>query len=261
MIRERCYAWYNEHDNFAATWLENLINARLIAPGFVDRRDVQDVRADDLREFTQLHFFAGIGGWSRALRLAGWRDTWNVCTISCPCQPWSSGRIDRGKLGEDDARDLWPTCFVLLAEIKPQFIFGEQVANGIAKRWIERTRRNLKSVDYHFYGEKRKASDYGSPQQRERVYFSANIASARSKRLVTCEDISTARSWRWRGEKDLRIITERPFERSDRWPEPLICKGDDGISGRVGQLRAYGNAIDPHVTAQFIHDTQNATRF
>jgi hypothetical protein len=37
----------------------------------------------------QCHFFAGIGGWSVALRLAGWPDERPVWTGSCPCQPFS----------------------------------------------------------------------------------------------------------------------------------------------------------------------------
>jgi DNA (cytosine-5)-methyltransferase 1 len=34
--------------------------------------------------------------------------------------------------------------------------------------------------------------------------------------------------------------------------EPELCPLADGIPGRVGQLRAYGNAIVPQVAAAFI---------
>ena len=54
-------AYYNEFDTYAAEWLKNLIAAGLIAPGIVDSRSIEDVRPDDLFEFTQCHFFAGIG--------------------------------------------------------------------------------------------------------------------------------------------------------------------------------------------------------
>lgn len=54
-------AYYNEHDPFAAAWLRNLISAGHIAPGDVDERDIRDIRPDDLRGYTQCHFFAGIG--------------------------------------------------------------------------------------------------------------------------------------------------------------------------------------------------------
>lgn len=82
-------AYYNEFDPFAAAWLRELIADGLVAPGVVDERSIKDVQPDDLRDFTQCHFFAGIGGWSYALRLAGWDDARPVWTGSCPCQPFS----------------------------------------------------------------------------------------------------------------------------------------------------------------------------
>ncbi|UGY25024.1 hypothetical protein HU675_0045375 [Bradyrhizobium septentrionale] len=60
-------AYYNEIDAYAAGWLRNLINERLIADGEVDTRSIVDVRPADLAGFDQCHFFAGIGGWSLAL--------------------------------------------------------------------------------------------------------------------------------------------------------------------------------------------------
>jgi DNA (cytosine-5)-methyltransferase 1 len=69
-----CRIYYNEFEVFAAQWLRNLIAAGLIASGDVDERDIRDVQPDDLRGYDQCHFFAGIGGCSYALRLAGWAD-------------------------------------------------------------------------------------------------------------------------------------------------------------------------------------------
>lgn len=58
-----------------AGWLmAALIRNGLIAGGEVDERSILDVSADDLIGFTQCHFFAGIGGWSYALRLSGFPD-------------------------------------------------------------------------------------------------------------------------------------------------------------------------------------------
>lgn len=83
-------AYYNEIEPFAAQWLRNLIQAGLIADGEVDERSIVDVSGSDLRGFTQCHFFAGIGVWSYALRKSGWSDDREVWTGSCPCQPFSS---------------------------------------------------------------------------------------------------------------------------------------------------------------------------
>jgi DNA (cytosine-5)-methyltransferase 1 len=57
-------AYYNEIDPNAAQWLRNLIKAGLIAAGEVDERSIEDIRPDEIRGFTQVHFFAGTGVWS-----------------------------------------------------------------------------------------------------------------------------------------------------------------------------------------------------
>ena len=85
-------AYYNEIDPFAAQYLRNLIDAGLIASGVVEARSVEDVTPNDIKGFSQIHLFAGFGGWPRALRVAGWPDDRPVWTASCPCQPFSRRR-------------------------------------------------------------------------------------------------------------------------------------------------------------------------
>ena len=136
-------AYYNEHDAYAAAWLRNLIAGGHIAPGDVDARDIQDVTPDDLTGYTQCHFFAGIGGWSAALRLAGWPDDRPVWTGSCPCQPFSAA----GKRsGTDDARHLWPEWFRLIDVCRPPIIFGEQVSGVGGRAWLSGADQNLQRL-------------------------------------------------------------------------------------------------------------------
>ena len=47
-------AYYNENNDYAADWLENLIRDGLIAAGVVDRRSIDDVCAGDLDGFDQV---------------------------------------------------------------------------------------------------------------------------------------------------------------------------------------------------------------
>ena len=69
---ERGAGWnyYNENDRFAAQWLRELIRDELIPNGVVDERTILDVSPAEVRGFAHCHFFAGIAGWSEALRLA-----------------------------------------------------------------------------------------------------------------------------------------------------------------------------------------------
>ena len=82
--------YYNEFDPYAAQWLRNLIAAGHLPAGEVDERSIVDVQPNDLDGYRQCHFFAGIGGWSLAARLAGWPDDRELWTGSCPCQPFSA---------------------------------------------------------------------------------------------------------------------------------------------------------------------------
>ena len=164
-------AYYNEIDPFAAQWLRNLIAAGHIAPGEVDERSIEDVTPDDLRGFTQCHFFAGIGVWSHSFRLAGWPDDRPVWTGSCPCQPFSAaGKGD----GFADERHLWPHFFHLISERRPQHVFGEQVASGNANTWFDLVQADLEGMGYAFGLVPFTSASIGAPHIRERAYWVAN---------------------------------------------------------------------------------------
>lgn len=170
-------AYYNEIDPYAADWLRNLIAAGHIAPGDVDERSIEDVYPDDLRGYTQCHFFAGIGVWSYALRLAGWPDDRPVWTGSCPCQPFSAA----GKgAGFDDERHLWPAWHHLIAQCRPPVVFGEQVASKDADPWIDLVQDDLEALGYALGAVPFPAAGVGAPHIRDRLYWVANSHRARS---------------------------------------------------------------------------------
>ncbi|HDY9307376.1 TPA: DNA cytosine methyltransferase [Klebsiella pneumoniae] len=171
VIGTKPFALYNEIDPFAAQWLRNLIAAGHIAPGEVDERSIEDVTPDDLKGFTQCHFFAGIGVWSHSLRLAGWPDDRPVWTGSCPCQPFSAaGKGD----GFADERHLWPHFFHLISERRPQHVFGEQVAAGNANVWFDLVQADLEGMGYAFGLVPFTSAGIGAPHIRERAYWVAN---------------------------------------------------------------------------------------
>ncbi len=164
-------AYYNEIDPYAAQWLRNLIAAGHIAPGDVDERSIEDVKPDDLRQYKQCHFFAGIGVWSHSLRRAGWSDDRPVWTGSCPCQPFS----DAGKgAGFDDERHLWPSFQWLIQELRPEHIFGEQVASKSADVWFDLVQADLEGMGYTFGLVPYPSAGVGAPHIRDRAYWVAH---------------------------------------------------------------------------------------
>lgn len=172
-------AYYNEIDPYAAQWLRNLIAAGHIAPGDVDERSIEDVKPDDLRNYTQCHFFAGIGVWSYALRNAGWPDDKPVWTGSCPCQPFSAA--GKGS-GFDDERHLWPHFHWLISECRPQHVFGEQVASGNANAWFDLVQADVEAMGYAFGLVPFPSAGVGAPHIRDRAYWVANANGERWNR-------------------------------------------------------------------------------
>lgn len=79
--------YYNDNDKNLVWWLTHLWVNQLIPAGVVDDRSIEEIKPEDIREYHQCHFFAGIGGWARALELAGWPADRPVWTGSCPCFP------------------------------------------------------------------------------------------------------------------------------------------------------------------------------
>lgn len=176
-------ALYNEIDPFAARWLRNLIAAGHIAPGAVDERSVKDLVPADVAGLGQRHFFAGIAGWSLALRLAGVPDDADVWTGSCPCQSLS----DAGKrLGFADERHLWPAWFGLIAECRPAVVFGEQVASSLGLEWLDLVFADLEGAGYACAAADLCAAGAGAPHQRQRLFFVAH-ANRKPGRLLAAQ--------------------------------------------------------------------------
>ena len=163
--------YYNEIDPNAAQWLRDLICEGLIPKGDVDERSIVDVRPADLRGYVQCHFFAGIGGWPYALRLAGWPENRPVWTGSCPCQPFSQAGKQRGKA---DERHLWPVWFGLIKECGPATCFGEQVEAAIGHGWLDGVFADMEGEGYACGAAVIGAHSAGAPHKRQRLYFVAH---------------------------------------------------------------------------------------
>lgn len=256
-------AYYNEFDPFAAAWLRELIKDGLIADGVVDERSILDVDANDIREFTQCHFFAGIGGWSYAARLAGWPDDRPMWSGSPPCQPFSSAGKRKGK---DDERHLWPAFFNLISKQKPPVVFGEQVVPAIRDEWFDDLRSDMEAESYATGMVVLPACSVGAFHKRDRLFYVAAMANTDDKgsqgTMLSGEQQiqegwegaegyntkdSVADSWRRSGSIMARdgAIRATPLQPEIR---PMV----NGLSNPVGILRGAGNAIVPQVAAEVI---------
>ena len=313
---QRLMNYYNENDPFAAQWLRNLIVAEHIPAGHVDERSIEDVEARDLDGFAQCHFFAGIAGWSEALRLANWPAAQPVWTGSCPCQPLSGAGQRKGHA---DRRHLWPAFYRLIAECKPATVFGEQVAGKDGREWLSGVRADLEDSGYACGCADLCAASAGAPHIRQRLFWVANsdgrdacperlqrnrehgqqpenggagrmahaaiersphggkakiglsaqLGSTDGKSSSGMGDTACSTGTRQRRISVPMESKQKP-ERSShagawegveltqcadgkaRSTQPGVHPLAHGVQGRVGQLRAYGNAIVPQVAAEFV---------
>jgi len=282
--------YYNEWDSFAAEWLIELVKEGLIPPGQVDQRSIADVEPSDLKGFTQCHFFAGIGGWSRALQLAGWSSDRPVWTGSPPCQPFSTAGLQKGL---EDERHLWPFFYNLISKLKPPTIFMEQVTAAIQEGWLDEIQTDLETQNYALGSIVLPASSVGAFHQRTRLWIVADSNSQRwsgisgsgkeraSKHLKTSSlaygDHSGQQSSLRRGSSselpktrnDIGRSGETNSEHGVTWESArqIICRDNrirfvpseseiqplaNGIPNRVGVLRGAGNAIVPQAAAEII---------
>lgn len=248
-------AYYNEIDPYAAQWLRNLIAAGHIAAGDVDERSIFDVHPDELRGYTQCHFFAGIGGWSYALRLAGWDDARPVWTGSCPCQPFSSAGA---RMGFADPRHLWPDWFRLIRERRPPVAFGEQSAR--ASDWLRLVKRDLEAVGYAVGAVPMEAACAGARQLRDRYWFVARADGEGEHAGAVDAEVAIPSALDTRADRE-GLEVERSghagefaaLVRTHSWPDQsdVGCVAY-GVPARMAKLRALGNAIVPQVAAAFI---------
>lgn len=249
--------YYNEIDPFAANWLREIIKEGLIPDGEVDTRSIVDVSPDDLRHFTQCHFFAGIGGWSHALRLAGWPDDRPIWTGSCPCQPISAAGK---KLAENDPRHLWPDLFRLVRTCRPPVIMGEQVAETLGYRWFDGVQSDLEGEGYASEAVDIPALSINAPHVRSRLYWVAqNMADSNSigtvrsggkKRITDAgspQSVVVCPELFW---QDAGWITDATGK--SRRIKPGVRLLAHGVPNRMALLRGFGNAVVPPLAAEVI---------
>lgn len=211
--------YYNEHCKNAAAWLRELIAQKLIPAGEVDERSIVDVHPNDLRGFTQCHWFAGVGGWSQALFLAGWPSDRPVWTGSCPCQPFSTA----GKgAGTADERHLWPAFKWLIDQCQPPVVFGEQVASAAGREWLAGVRSDLEGLAYEVGAADLCAAGIGAPHIRQRLFWVAyGQGQGRERVEPQCTTGKLIRPW----------------------------SGSSGTDGGVGDTRSAGTRWNPRAAS------------
>jgi DNA (cytosine-5)-methyltransferase 1 len=183
----------------------------------------------DLAGYAQCHFFAGVGGWSYAARLAGWPDDRELWTGSCPCQPFSSAARGRSLGVADSSKHLWPKWFQLIAARRPIIVFGEQVAS--AHKWLDQVCFDLERLGNQTAAVVLPASGFGFDHERRRIYFASHADPNRQPSSPVNEEVARV-------------------QRLGGYAGGVVSS--DGLPPRMAVIGAFGNSVVPQVAAEVI---------
>lgn len=163
----------------------------------------------DIKEFSGLGFCGKI----------------DVVTGGFPCQAFSSAAR-----GRNNAEDLWPEMYRVITEVRPTYVFAENVKEFP----ILRASEQLAGLGYYARYMRLSAADLGAPHQRDR-YWLAAYANPNGE-LRCPEYVETP------GPSALPLV--------EWWQDDSRRLGvSNGVSDRLVRLKGLGNAQVPIVAA------------
>lgn len=203
-------------------------------------------------------------------------------TAGFPCQPWSNA----GKLQKtQDDRWLWNDIERVICEVRPRFLFLENVA-GFLNGGIDPVLRSLASIGFDAEWGCLKVSEVGGNHHRNRIFIfgylpnsngftnhnrrnnsiiqksiferSLNIRrsygnewklqSIKQKGIFTNVVNSNGKRLERQRKKPIRIKQKLRYAIDSSWweTESSVCRVVDGLANRVDRLRACGNGVVPY---------------
>jgi DNA (cytosine-5)-methyltransferase 1 len=204
----------------------------------------------------------------------------DVITAGFPCQDLSSAGKQAGLRGERSG--LFYEVIRLARELQPRFVVFENVANLVSHKDGETFQEVLFQIARAGFDAEWaviSARDVGACHLRKRVWIVAYAASecgddvrledageASESELGNsgCKDVADADDKGSQGWEPAEVC-----EHTAEWTawqgnppgcglsadwrgyvsEPVLCRGNDGLSGRMDRLKALGNAVVPHCAA------------
>jgi DNA (cytosine-5)-methyltransferase 1 len=99
-----------------------------------------------------------------------WRDRIHIITAGYPCQPFTlSGK----RKGEHDPRHLWPDVARIVCEVRPEWLFFENVP-GHLTLGLQDVTRDLQALGYRVAARVVSAAEVGGSHTRERLFILAH---------------------------------------------------------------------------------------
>ena len=208
----------------------------------------------------------------------------DIITAGFPCQDISVAGRQAG-IKQGTRSGLFYELMRVICQLRPRYVVLENVA-AITSNGLDIVLGSLAQAGYDTEWSCIRAADMGGCHRRDRwwlVAYSYCQQQDRTKNQIqagrsitatcTASDSNSKGTQGLRPERQLRETCEEvtpkwragPELLSPAWrsyiSEPLLRRGDDGLSGRVDRLKSLGNSVVPQVAAiplQRVLDLENA---
>ena len=154
-----------------------------------------------------------------------WRGQVDLVTAGFPCTPWSAAGAGRGV---EDERWIWPALLERIREIRPTFVFLENVPPLVSRGGLALVLGDLAECGFDAEWDLFAAADVGASHQRERLFVLAFRDGGRlpilsaphddDRRDASGDDADrcdadvahTGRAERWRATNAYDLAGQRP---------------------------------------------------
>ena len=206
------------------------------------------------------------------------RGSADVICGGFPCQDISTAGKQAG-INEGTRSGLFYELMRVIRVVQPRFVILENVA-AILANGLDTVLGELAAAGFDAEWACIPASAVGACHQRDRWWLVAYSSSQQcndSRSTHSAEQARAAPEFGNCNSADVAYSRESRLERiGKKWSapyrlnpnwnsylsQPVLYRGDDGLSGRVDRLKALGNAVVPQVAAiplQRVWDLSNAT--
>lgn len=163
-----------------------------------------------------------------------------------PCQPFS---LAGKQLGISDPRWLWPATAAVIRAVRPRYVLLENVSALVRDSWAFGTvMADLHALGFDAEWATLRASDFGAPHNRERVYIVAYSQGVDGQARDRVEPGRVGRPpLATGGLFGLDVHSRRQQAREWLAREPRVDRLADGIPAQVDRLHGAGNAVVPQI--------------
>lgn len=191
-----------------------------------------------------------------------WRGRVDLITAGFPCQPFSTAGKQRGL---DDDRWIWPNIAGIIADVRPRYVFLENVT-GLIRAGLANVLADLAALGFDAEWGVLSAAAVGAPHRRQRVWILAYADDERHE--PSHVGIKPGRETRHGASTTRWTFPPGPDDAAgwEAWtasggPQPAIRRCPDGRpEGLADALHLGGNGLVPQVAAEAFRQLYNRHR-